>query len=159
METLVLIGQTVLIALMAGWLALGAIENIRTPRVNGDVVVEVFTMQRIRQYPEIFAAVSKNRIDNPTVHRLLFACIVVAESVVAIILTVAAAALCLALPGILEAELARMIAVVGVIGFIMIWGGFLVGGQWFHYWAGHEWAQATHFALLLWGLGTLIFLT
>lgn len=159
MESLILIAQIMVIALLAGWLVLGALENLRAPNVNGDIVAEVLSMERVRQYPQIYEAVSRNRIEDPRIHRLLFRLIVAAECLVAVLLVLGTFALILALLGILDADLARMVAMPGAMGFAGIWGGFLVGGQWFHYWAGTESAQTTHLLLLLWGTGAMIFLS
>jgi predicted small integral membrane protein len=160
METLVVLGQAVLVSLLAGWLGLGALENIRAPKVNFDLVVEVLTMARVSTlYPDIYQQVGRNRIDDPRLHKVLFGVIVAGECLVAVTLAGGAVALFGALGGWADVETARQIAIAGVIGFIALWGAFLVGGQWFHYWAGSEWAQAAHFFLVLCGIGTLIFLT
>ena len=80
--------------------------------------------------------------------------IVLAESLVALVLIVATIALAGAVTGLVHAETARIIACIGTLGFTAIWGAFLVGGQWVHYWVGHEGSQHTHFMLVLWGIGT-----
>lgn len=160
METLTLIGQAVLVALLAGWLVLGAAENIRAPAVNLDLVADVLSMRRVRdERPEIYALTKGNRIENPAVHRALFAVIVAVEAAAALTLSVGAGALALAAFGLAGAEAARLIALAGTIAFTAIWGAFLVGGQWVHYWAAWKETQATHYFMTLWGVATFVALT
>jgi len=58
-----------------------------------------------------------------------------------------------------DPDVARQCALIGVFCFTSIWAGFLVAGNWFCYWFGHEGAQNTHFQLLQWGVLTLILLS
>jgi predicted small integral membrane protein len=148
--------ETLLVAAPAAWLALGAFENLRAPRANGDMVAEVLAMTRMKvEQPDYFALVSANRIESPRLHRLAFAAIVIAESVSAIVMLVGVLALAGAACGLWGPTLPRAIAIVGTLGFTMVWSGFLVGGQWVHYWATHQTAQHTHFMLAIWGVVTL----
>lgn len=50
-------------------------------------------------------------------------------------------------------------AALGAAGFAGVFGAFLAGGQWFHYWCGHEGSQMTHFALTIWGAVTFVAMT
>lgn len=157
METVVLAGQCVLVGLLAGWLALGAIENIRRPWVNRDSVSDVLAMRTMRdEWPDTYRAFRSNRIEDARLHRLIFSAIVAAESIVAVTLVAGTAALGLALFELIPTETARIVAALGVLGFTAIWGAFLVGGQWVHYWVGHEGTQHSHFLLALWGVGTWV---
>jgi predicted small integral membrane protein len=156
----ILAGQAVLVALLAGWLVLGAIENIRKPEVNFALVRDILSMRRVAEFsPEIYAEVGGNRIDDPRIHRLLFRVIVGIECVVAVALCIGAGMLALAAFGAGDAGTARVVAIAAVAGFTAIWGGFLVGGQWFHYWAGAEGAQMTHYMMTIWGVATFVALT
>ena len=156
MADLALWVETLLVAAPAAWLALGAFENLRAPRANGDMVAEVLAMTRMKvEQPDYFALVSANRIESPRIHRLAFAAIVIAESVSAVVMLVGVLALAGAACGLWSATLPRAIAIVGTLGFTMVWSGFLVGGQWVHYWATHQPAQHTHFMLAIWGVATL----
>jgi predicted small integral membrane protein len=153
---LVLWVEAFLVAAPGAWLALGAFENIRAPRANGDMVAEVLAMTRMKaEQPDYYALVSANRVDSPRLHRLAFAAIVIAESVSAVVMFVGVLALAGAACGLWGAGAPRAIAVVGTLGFTMVWSGFLVGGQWVHYWATHQEAQHTHFMLAIWGVVTL----
>ncbi len=157
MDLIVLIGQCLFVGLLAGWLIFGVFENLRAPAVNATLVADVMRMSRVAAvYPEIYAEVHRNRCEDPRLHRLAFAAIVACECAVALILTVGTLALALALLGVVPAEPARVIGAMGAVGFAGIWGSFLVGGQWYHYWAGHEGSQMTHFVMTLWGIATFL---
>lgn len=156
MERIELFAGAVLVALQAGWLVLGAFENIRVPRINAALIEDVVTLRGLRDgYPEVHAQVADNRLTNPTLLRVLFIAIVTAEVIVALTLTGACALLVLAGIGLGDPAVALSVALLGVTGFTAIWGSFLVGGQWFYYWASHEGVQATHFMMTLWGIATL----
>jgi predicted small integral membrane protein len=151
--------EAVLVAAPGAWIALGVFENIRVPKANGDMVAEVLSMSRMKaEEPDYYALVSGNRIESPRVHRIAFAAIVVAESIAAIVMLAGALALAGAGLGLWDAALPRTIAVLGTLAFTVVWSGFLVGGQWVHYWVIHQDAQHTHFFLVLWGMGTLALL-
>jgi len=156
MSGLVLWVEALLVAAPAAWLALGAFENIRAPKANGVMVAEVLAMTRMKvEEPDYYALVSANRIASPRIHRLVFAAIVIAESVSAVVMLAGVLALAGAALGLWPPGAPRAIAVIGTLGFTMVWSGFLVGGQWVHYWATHQAAQHTHFLLALWGVLTL----
>ena len=159
METLVLVGEAALTGLLAGWLILGVIENIRFPEINGWFVGEVMSMNRVRQNRDAWRLLGGNRVEDPRVHRALFRLIVAVEIVVALLLSAGAALLLAAALGAADPATARLWAVAGVIGWTGIWGAFLVGGQWFHYWIGCEGSQATHFFMTIWGVATFAALT
>lgn len=186
MEALVLFGQALLTAITGAWIGIGVIENIRFPRVNGDLVAMVMRMDRVREErPEIYADVKTNRIDAPAVHAWAYRAIVAVELTAAALLVLGALMLLAAgfaalggggmtpprsaslFPGgpgaaalaPLTGEGARMVAAAGALVFSAVWGGFLVGGQWFHYWAGWKDSQFTHFFLLVWGALLFMLLT
>lgn len=156
MADLVLWVEALLVAAPGAWLAIGAFENVRVPKANGDMVAEVLAMTRMKvELPDYYSLVSANRIESPRIHRLVFAAIVVTESVSAIVMLLGALALAGAALGLWEVTVPRAIAIIGTLGFTMVWSGFLVGGQWVHYWATHQPAQHTHFMLAIWGVVTL----
>ncbi|MEO0426285.1 MAG: DUF2165 family protein [Pseudomonadota bacterium] len=159
METSLIVGQTVFVWLIALWILLGALENIRNPKVNRDSVAEVMDMSRMAAvYPAMHAVFSRNKVTDPRLHALAFRVIVWGEAIVAAILVAAAIWLTAACMGVAEIEGAKVLAAWGAIGFTLVWGLFLVGGQWFHYWCGYESAQATHFAAAIWGMVTFAIL-
>jgi hypothetical protein len=151
-----LLAQAALVLLLGLWLLLGWIENLRHPRANRDLIGEILSMRRVKQhYPAIYAELGGNRIEGPTTHRLLFGLIVFAEIVISLVLLAGAVLLAMAAFGSWDREAALTVAVLGVVGFTLLWGGLLVGGQWLHIWAGAEGLQQTFFFLTLWGVGTL----
>jgi len=148
-----------LVGAQAAWLVFGALENIRAPATNGQIVADVMRMKAMRQlHPEFFAVMGNNRVDNARLHRLAFGTIVLCESLVSLVMVAGTLAMSCAFLGFLPAEPALIVATLGVLGFTLIWSAFLVGGQWFHYWAGHEGAQHTHFLLAIWGTAVLVLL-
>lgn len=151
-----LLAQSALVLLLGLWLLLGWIENLRHPRANRDLIGEILSMRRVKQgYPEIHAEVGGNRIESKAAHRLLFGLIVAAEIAISLALLAGALLLAMAAFGAYDREAALSIALLGVVGFTLLWGGLLVGGQWLHIWAGAEGLQQTFFFLTLWGVGTL----
>ncbi|MEL6576096.1 MAG: DUF2165 family protein [Pseudomonadota bacterium] len=159
MELNLIVGQTVFVWLIALWILLGALENIRNPKVNRDSVAEVMDMSRMAEvYPAFYEVFRRNRVIDSRLHALAFRVIVWGESVVAAVLVVAALWLTAACLGLAAADGARVLAAWGAIGFTLVWGLFLVGGQWFHYWCGYEGAQATHFMAAIWGMLTFAIL-
>lgn len=156
-ELAVDIAQILLLALHAGWLGLGALDNLRHPDINRADVAKVLALEALADEPEIRARVAHRAItDQRTVHRL-FAVIVAVELLVALALVVSALALLAALFGIVASGPAHAVAILAVTGFIVIWGAFMVGGQWFYYWYG-AFGQTTHLLATIWGTGTLIVL-
>ena len=159
MELLTLVSQTVLVGLLAGWLVIGAYENIRAPEVNLALVRDVFSMEAIaREMPGVYEMVKGNRVTSQAVHRALFGLIVAFETLVAAGLTLGSGLLALAVLGVVDAAYAQVFAGWAVLGFILIWGLFLVGGNWLHYWVAHKQTQHTHYFMTIWGMITLGFL-
>lgn len=152
METVELLGEAVLVATLAGWIGIGVIENIRFPGVNGDLVAMVMRMDRVKEErPEIYEAVKGNRVESPALHAWAYRAIVAVELLAAALLTLGTAMLVLAAASGADPAGARAVAAAGSVVFALVWGGFLVGGQWFHYWAGWKDSQFTHFFLVIWG--------
>ncbi|MEM6712470.1 MAG: DUF2165 family protein [Pseudomonadota bacterium] len=156
MELLELAAQTMLVGLLAGWLVIGAYENWRAPEVNRDLVRDVFSMETMEtEYPAIHALVKDNRMTSKRLQNVLFRLIVVFETLVAALLLLGTFALTLAIIGIVDPLTAQIVAGWAVLGFILIWGLFLVGGNWFHYWVSHKGSQHTHYFMTIWGIVTL----
>ena len=117
-------------------------------------------MTRLREdFPEAYTEVSARRISNPALQLFLFRLIVAWELLALIILWIGVVQMVLALFGTTDTVTARAWAVLGAMFFTSVWAGFLVAGNWFCYWFGHEGAQNTHFQMTLWGMSVLIFLT
>ena len=145
--------------LQALWLTLGVYSNLRWPRTNKDYVHDVVTMELTKENPAVYADHAHRKVTSPRLIDRMFQAIALGELLVTISLWVAFAALMLATFSVIEPSVARAIGLLAVTGFALIWGGFLVGGQWFHYWVSERSPQSTHFFMLLWALATLIFLT
>ena len=151
--------QLLMVVMPTLWLVLGALENIRAPAANGTMVADVLAMRGMRaDFPQLYAALGRNRIESPAVHRWIFRAIVASETVVALVMLGGTLALLLAALGAFDPDGARVLATIGMLGFTLIWSAFLVGGQWVHYWAGAEGAQHTHFMLTIWGSAVLCLL-
>ena len=157
-ETVLLLAQALLVALQAAWLTLGAYSNLRWPRTNKDSVTNVVTMELTKERPEVYEDHKHRAVTDPKSIGFLFYSVGFIEAAVAVLLWAAAGALLLAAPEMFDVETARALAIAAVLAFTAIWGAFLVGGQWFHYWVSERSPQSTHFFMLLWGIVTLIFL-
>ena len=157
-DPILLSAQALLVALQAAWLTLGAYSNLRWPRTNKSYVVDVVTMELTKENPEVYEDHKHRALTDPKAIGLLFRIVGLAEAVVTALLWIAVAGLLLAAAGLLAADLARTVALLAVLAFTAIWGAFLAGGQWFHYWVSERSPQSTHFFMLLWGIATLIFL-
>lgn len=159
MELLELVAQMVLVGLLAGWLVIGAYENWRAPDVNLDLIRDVCSMESIeRDMPGVYALIARNKLTSESVQDFLFRLIVLFETLVAAGLVLGTGMLALAAMGAVDATLAQLVAGWSVLGFIIIWGLFLVGGNWFHYWVSHKGTQHTHYFMTIWGILTLAFL-
>lgn len=157
METAILAGQLLLTSLITGWLVIGTFENIRKPDLNRDLVIMVLSMQGMKdEMPEIYETLKGNALNDPSWQRRIYALIVLAETAVSALLLLACLWLALALTGLASPETARILAIWGSLGFTGIWGAFLVGGQWFHYWCAHKDAQQTHYLMTIWGAVTFV---
>ena len=159
METMIFVAQTCLVGFLAAWLTTGVRDNLLYPATNGVVIAAVLRLERLEAlYPEDFELIAHRRIESRRLQRVIFALIVFCESVACLALWGAVVLMIGAMFGLAEAELAKAVALASALGFTSIWAGFLIAGNHFAYWMCHEWAQATHYKMLLWGLGTMIFL-
>ena len=144
-------------ALPGAWIALGACDNVRFPSINRDDVARVLALEALADVPEIKARVAQRAITSPRVVRTLFAAVVLAECLAALLLMAGSGLLLLSATGFVGQECALLVALTGAAAFTGVWTSFLIGGQWFYYWYG-EFGQQTHLLATLWGLATLILL-
>ena len=159
MEMTILIVQASAVFFMAAWLTVGGLENLFHPFLNETYTAEVMDMTRMREdYPEAYTHVAYRRVTSERLRKVLFRIIVVWEISAAAMLWIGSFALVLAAFGVAERDSAVGLALAGSLMFTATWAGFLVVGNWFCYWFGHEGGQNTHFQMLLWGLGTLLLL-
>lgn len=148
-----------LVAAQGGWLGLGALENIRGPKANGEMVADVMAMRELRaELPDMYAIFGANRVELAAAHRLAFIVIVIAELIAAILMLAGAVGLAGSALGLWQVAAPLVVSTLGVLGFTLVWAAFLVGGQWFHYWAVYQNAQHTHLMLAIWGGVTLAIL-
>lgn len=159
METAVLLCQAGGLALLAAWLSVALSDNWRHPEINEQFTREVLSLSRIeRDFPGVLALVGRRRILHPGIQRSVFIAIVVAETLVVMLLWLATAGLIGAAAGLVDPVSARVLGMGGAFGFVAIWAGFVIAGNYFCYWLCHEGAQNTHFQLLLWGMSMLLLL-
>ena len=93
------------------------------------------------------------RIENRKTQKILFKLIVAWEFLATVALWVGFGALDLAVLGGVPGDAARVLGLLGALMFTATWAGFLVAGNWFCYWFGHEGGQNTHFQMTLVGDG------
>ena len=156
----VLLAQTVLTTCLAGWMISAVYNNWRFPRLNGEAVGQVMRFDFMeRDYPEDYAFVRHRKIESKWMIQAGFKVILFMETVAALVLSVGAILMVACLFGLVSAEVARFVAVLGTLLFILVWTGFLIGGEYFCYWYCHFGSQATHLMLAIWGtivLGLLL---
>lgn len=144
-----------LLALPAAWLTIGVWENIRHPVMNETYTAEVLSMARLKHdYPQLFNQIGTRAIQNRGIQRLAFYAIVGAELGISLALWAGAGAHIF----VPDMALTDTLGKLAILGFCSLWGSFLVVGNYFAYWMCHDIAQNTHFQMLFWGLGILIFL-
>ena len=158
-DAALLLAQILTVSSLAAWLTSGVWDNIFHPTQNEVYTAQVMAMDRIREdYPEAFEPVKHRAITSRAIQLLAFRCVVLAELLATVLLWIGAGALVLTLMGRAEADTARALAMFGSIAFTAVWSAFLVVGNYFSYWFGHEGAQNTHYKMTLWGVGTMILL-
>lgn len=159
METALLVAQIVATGALAGWLTTGVRDNILFPSLNETYTAEVLEIARMREeYPEAYKEVAHRAITDRRIQIWAFRMVVFAELFATILLWTGTVALLMALAGATATDTARMLAIFGATAFIAVWAAFLIVGNYFCYWFGHEGAQNTHFQLTLCGIGTLVLL-
>ena len=148
-----------LVAMQAGWVTLGAITNVRCPQHNLDYVHNVLSMALIREEsPHLYKKLKGRRIARAETRHALFRALMGCEMLVCILLWTGVVLMVMAEFGTVDPMLARTVSLAAVFAFTAIWGAFLVGGEWFAYYGSANSPQYTHFYMLLWGVGTLIYL-
>lgn len=158
-ELIILIAQAATVFFLTAWLTIGAFENLVHPEINAPFTAEVLDMSRMRQaYPDAYEVVKHRRIASPGLQLFLFRLIVFWEICAVTALWLGTGAFLFALIGWADIEAARAMGLLGALLFTATWAGFLVAGNWFCYWYCHEGAQNTHYQMMFWGLGTMIFL-
>lgn len=153
LHTLILAVCALNLAFMAAWLTVGALENLIHPFLNEAFTAQVMDMERMRlHYPEAYGHVAYRRMANPRIRRVLFSLIVTFELIAAAALWFGVGTMAAAVLGFAETETAIVAGLIASALFSSVWAGFLVAGNYFCYWFGHEGGQNTHFHMLHWGL-------
>lgn len=159
MDVVLLLAQMVMTGALATWMTLGVRDNILHPRLNEQFTGEVLDMARLRDgYPDAYHIIAHRRVTSDSARTALFRLAVIWETLSCLVLWAGTLALGLALVGFVDLSTARPAAMLGTLMFTMIWAGFLIIGEHFAYWFGHEGAQTTHFHMLLWGIGVMLLL-
>lgn len=157
---ILLLCQTVCVTFLALWLTSGAWDNLRYPDVNETFTAEVMEMARLRaDYPDAFAMMAHRRVTSRTLQKAAFRLVLMWELLSTFALWGSVIMLAMALLGVHEVEAALDVSMIAVLMFTTTWAMFLIVGNHFCYWFGHEGAQNTHFQMTLWGLATLIFIS
>ena len=159
-STVLLAVQGFSTALIFAWLAIGFWDNMRYPSVNETYTAQVVQMERMREeFPDEFSLVAHRAISDRGFQRLMFRLVVLAEGLATLLLFLGVIATLMALVGTGTVGTAKTMMLIGAAAFTGVWASFLIVGNYFCYWFGHEGAQNTHYQMTLWGLGTMIFVT
>ncbi len=159
LDSAILLSQTLMLALIAAWLTVGVRDNILYPNQNETFTTEVLTMSRLKvEYPNFYDQIAHRVVSDRRHQIALFRLAVLIELVVTVLLWIGVLMMATSPLGWVADDTARSVAILGTTGFTAIWAGFLVIGNHFAYWFGHEGAQNTHYQMTLWGIGVLIFL-
>ena len=158
-EQLLLFVEAALVAGLGIWMSVAVYDNWRHPYLNREAVAMVMRFDIMeRDYPDDYAIVAHRKIENPTVIDLAFQTIRLAETLAAILLMAGAGLLALSALGSISADFATTWAVLATTFFSLIWAGFIVGGNYFHYYYCHQWGQSNHFMFMYWGFFVLMML-
>ncbi|MDU8943561.1 DUF2165 family protein [Rhodophyticola sp. MJ-SS7] len=159
LDTAILALCGVNLVFMAAWMTVGALENLFHPYLNETYTAEVMDMARMREdYPEAYAHVAYRRLTNARLRRWLFGAIVICELLEMALLWIGAVGVILAVFGNVHIPTALSLGLIATGAFTAIWAGFLVAGNYFCYWFGHEGGQNTHFQMLQWGILSAVLL-
>jgi len=159
METVMLLVETVLVAALGIWMTVAVYDNWRHAKLNREAVAMVMRFDLMeRDYPEDYQSVAHRKVESEATISLLFAAIRWAETLAAILLLGAALGLVGAAFGAIGAEGATIFAIAACAFFTLIWSGFIIGGNYFHYYYCHQWGQSNHFMFMYWGFFVMLVL-
>ena len=149
--------EAALVASLGLWMAVAVYDNWRHATLNREAVAMVMRFDLMaREYPEDYRLVAHRRIESEAVISAAFNAIRLVETVAALALF--GVALALAGFGQVDTDTARTAAMIATTFFILIWAGFIVGGNYFHYYYCHPWGQSNHFMFMYWGFFVLLVL-
>ena len=148
---------SVLVGIEAAWMTLAVLNNVRHAEHNRASVVAVMQMTWLAEdMPESYAAFQHRRCLSDAFPHAAFRVVVTVECCAAFALWVASITALLVAFGMAAAPIAAPIVVLGTLAFCVPWASFLIGVEWFVYFATPRSPQYTHFFLLVWGILTLI---
>ncbi|MEM7722073.1 MAG: DUF2165 family protein [Pseudomonadota bacterium] len=159
METVLLLVEAALVAALGVWMAVAVYDNWRHAQLNREAVAMVMRFDIMeRDYPEDYKIVAHRKVTSEAVITMMFNIIRVAETLAALVLLGAACGLLGAALGAFSVETATIFAIVGTAYFSLIWAGFIIGGNYFHYYYCHQWGQSNHFMFMYWGFFVMLVL-
>jgi hypothetical protein len=159
METVMLLVEAALVAGLGTWMALAVYDNWRHAKLNRDGVAMVMRFDIMeRDYPDDFKLVAHRKVTNERAIALVFGAIRLAETLAALLLFAAVFGLFGAALGTFDSANAQVFAIVACAYFTLIWAGFIIGGNYFHYYYCHQWGQSNHFMFMYWGFFVLLVL-
>jgi predicted small integral membrane protein len=159
METVLVLVDAALVAALGCWMAVAVYDNWRHPQLNREAVAMVMRFDIMaRDYPEDFRVVAHRRIESAAVIEAAFQAVRLAETLAAVALLGAAFGLVGAAFGTFDPQLATVTALVATAWFCLIWAGFIIGGNYFHYYYCHQWGQSNHFMFMYWGFFVVLVL-
>ena len=159
MDTILFLLEAAMVAGLGTWMSVAVTDNWLHPKLNEDAVAMVVRIDLMsEQYPDDFRHIAHRRIDSPGTIRLLFRAMRLAETVAALGLLISAGLLVLAAFGVAPGMVATGAAVLSTAFFTLIWNGFIIGGNYFHYYFCHQWGQSNHFMFMYWGFFVLVVL-
>ncbi|MEY8840511.1 DUF2165 family protein [Cribrihabitans sp. XS_ASV171] len=159
METILTLVDAALVAGLGVWMTVAVADNWLHPRLNEEAVAMVVRLDLMEQmYPDDFAQIAHRRIESPVTIGRLFRTVRLFETLAAVALLLSVLLLVLAAGGLVASTLATGAAILSATLFVSIWGGFVIGGNYFAYWYCHQWAQSNHFMLMYWGFFVLVVL-
>jgi len=141
--------QVLVVAGLASYLTLFAVNNVTDPRTNSAAVSRMMTMRELRADPPLGSGVLWRAIDSPGVHRAAYRLVIAVQAIGALLLWGGAATLGWTTAGPTVANL-------GLLVFVGLFLGFLLVGLWFSYWVKMGPVQQGHVTLLLVGLAAVI---
>lgn len=149
--------KLMLMTSLAGWLSIACFNNIVDRATNRHLLQKMLCMDLLRDDNELLGQGLLMRAwqNKQRVHTLLWI-IVGIQAFISIFLWSSAILFIEAIFANHYFSLALELANWSLLGFMMLWLGFLCGGLWFGYWIKMSQVQTTHLLLLVISLLTMI---
>lgn len=142
---------------IAAWLSIAVTNNRRDKSTNVLLLGTMFRMDLLRDEKILGQGLSDRRVEGDGLARTALAWVIRAQTVIALLLWIAAALSVGDWLGVSDPVLARAAVNVAIGSFFALWTTFLCGGLYFGYWIKTPHVQQVHFtlfiiSLLLWQL-------